>query len=151
MHIDRFESDFDPEILARGKQYFADGFVEELECEDGNAYTGRVQGTDVYELHIELSDQGQILKMSCDCPYDWGDHCKHQAAVLLAIREERKQNTSSRDALLKQKKPDLRTLLLSQPKETLAETLLSLAQQDRGLRRSLLFRFGDIYGDCIFL
>lgn len=38
-------------------------------------------------MEVEIAN-GEVTDWSCDCPYDWGDTCKHVAAVLFAIREE---------------------------------------------------------------
>lgn len=54
-------------------------------------YHALVEGTDVYEIEIEMDDDG-IYEMSCTCPYaDDGNYCKHMAAVLYHIHGEEKE------------------------------------------------------------
>ncbi len=75
---------FQPHILERGRAYFDEGRVSELErTEDG--YAAIVDGTEEYEVEI-LLDGGSIEDMVCDCPYaEDGNYCKHMAAVLFAV------------------------------------------------------------------
>lgn len=40
-----------------------------------------------YLVELDFSEDGEVEDWSCDCPYDWGDVCKHTAAVLLAVQE----------------------------------------------------------------
>ncbi len=75
---------FQPHILERGRTYFDEGRVSDLErTEDG--YTATVGGTEEYEVEI-LLDGDFIEDMICDCPYaEDGNACKHMAAVLFAV------------------------------------------------------------------
>lgn len=75
---------FQPHILERGRTYFEEGRVSDLErTEDG--YTATVEGTEEYEVEI-LLDGNSLEDMLCDCPYaEGGNTCKHMAAVLFAI------------------------------------------------------------------
>lgn len=47
----------------------------------GNSLIAEVSGSRTYSVEIELDAQG--LHAHCTCPYSWGGHCKHIAAVLL--------------------------------------------------------------------
>jgi len=75
-------------------------------------------------VEIHLSADGEILHHCCDCPYDWGEYCKHEVAVLLAIRKHLKQG-----AVLKQqgKKRGLRASLQKKNKAELVNFLHKLA------------------------
>lgn len=143
MHIKTFEKDIDQKILVRGKLYLADGLVRELSLEDEGSYHAWVDGTDLYEVEAQIDENGEIISISCDCPYDWGEYCKHQAAVLFAIREQREHASAPQKDMAQKKKQDLQSVLLAQTKESLVEYLLGMAKQDRGLRQSLLFQFGS--------
>lgn len=53
---------------------------------DGSRIRARVSGSDVvpYRVDLDASD-GEV---SCTCPYDWGEVCKHAVAVaLLALSD----------------------------------------------------------------
>ena len=47
----------------------------------GDTLTAQVRGTYVYEVEVQVKESG--IAAICDCPYDWGGHCKHIGAVLL--------------------------------------------------------------------
>ena len=85
MTINDFEKHIAPAILKRGRDYFNNGHVGELD-ENDNFWTAEVYGSDDYLVEIRLNEQGEIYKYTCDCPYD-GIVCKHVAAVCFAIRE----------------------------------------------------------------
>ncbi|MEL7120157.1 MAG: DEAD/DEAH box helicase [Bacteroidota bacterium] len=40
-----------------------------------------------------------MLEVRCNCPYDWGDHCKHAAAFLLAIRSQKEDEVFKKEEL----------------------------------------------------
>jgi len=92
---------FQPHILERGRTYFDEGRVLELEqTEDG--YTATVDGTEEYEVEI-LLDGDSIEDMLCDCPYaEDGNYCKHMAAVLFAVNagEPSKKKTPPKEERL---------------------------------------------------
>lgn len=74
---------FKPHILERGMEYYYAGSVEALEA-DEDQITAVVEGTEDYDVLIEL-DRGKVLHMECTCPYaEGGENCKHMAAVLYA-------------------------------------------------------------------
>lgn len=74
---------FDKKILARGKEYYNDDLVSELDISD-DEINAVVYGTEEYEVSIELKN-GDFVEMHCDCPYaEDGSYCKHMAAVLYA-------------------------------------------------------------------
>ena len=61
-----------------------DGSVVNLK-ETDNGILAEVEGTERYDVFIELSND-TIRDMSCSCPYaESGKYCKHMAAVLFAV------------------------------------------------------------------
>ena len=75
---------FQPHILERGRAYFDEGRVSELERTE-DSYTAIVEGTEEYEVEILLGGDS-VEDMLCDCPYaEDGTACKHMAAVLFAV------------------------------------------------------------------
>lgn len=77
---------FKPHILERGMKYYYAGCVEALEADD-EQITAVVEGTEDYDVLIHL-DRGQVLDMTCTCPYaEGGENCKHMAAVLYAWQQ----------------------------------------------------------------
>jgi uncharacterized Zn finger protein len=94
MNINSFENDIDPKILSRGKDYFKDDLVENLELTDDESWEAEVCGSDIYYVSVKLKVD-KIVDWNCDCPYDWGPVCKHSTAVFYAIRKNR-NNVSSK-------------------------------------------------------
>jgi hypothetical protein len=91
--IDNFDKEISATIVQRGKDYFENEAVSELEETDG-VWSAEVLGTDDYSVEVRLDDRGTVTGWSCDCPYD-GSICKHVVAVCFAIRQERIHATQS--------------------------------------------------------
>ena len=69
-----------------GLNYYEEGYVTSLE-QTLTGYTAVVEGTDDYDVEIEIRDD-QVYDMTCTCPYAAdGNYCKHMAAVLYEIEE----------------------------------------------------------------
>jgi uncharacterized Zn finger protein len=69
---------FQPWILERGKDYWKNGYVTRL-CRDLDTITAIVQGTEDYEVEIDM-DGDEVMAVSCTCPYaEDGMECKHMA------------------------------------------------------------------------
>lgn len=127
--IQQFLDGVDPKILARGKDYYRAGQVESIEW-DGCHVTAEVSGSDVepYLVEIDFTKDGKVADWSCDCPYDWGDVCKHTVAVLLDIQAKPPEKTPKKAA---GKKTDIRALVEKASKEQLAALILEHCQEDR--------------------
>ena len=139
MNLNNFEQSIDKVILGRGSDYYQSGRVESLEFEDGK-WLAEVSGSEDYFVSVWLSENGEILRSYCDCPYEFGEYCKHQAAVFYALRNLPKQEIDCR----KTKKTDIRSLLSAQSKETLITILAEFAANDRQIMKELLLRFSDV-------
>ncbi len=74
-------------ILQRGRNYWENGLVEDLEQVDQDTYTATVIGTYNYYVSVRRMAKGR-LRLGCNCPYARdGNTCKHMAAVLFEIEE----------------------------------------------------------------
>jgi len=74
-------------ILKRGKEYYRQGRVQDLE-EDDSGFSCVVEGSEDYWVEISLKGD-RIREMTCDCPYAKdGSVCKHMAAALYEISEK---------------------------------------------------------------
>lgn len=129
---------FQPHILERGRIYFDEGRVSDLErTEDG--CTATVEGTEEYEVEI-LMDGDSIEDMICDCPYaEEGNACKHMAAVLFAAAAE----SSREKAPAKKERLTPAGLVEKIPDSQLRPLLTELVSADKKLYRALLLRYGD--------
>ena len=130
---------FQPHILERGRTYFDEGRVSDLErTEDG--CTATVGGTEEYEVEI-LLDGDFIEDMICDCPYaEDGNACKHMAAVLFAVSaaEPSKKKTPA-----KKERLTPAGLVEKVPDSQLRPLLTELISADEKLYRTLLLRYGE--------
>lgn len=145
--IDDFENDIDYTILCRGKSYYDDGRVVDFKINDG-IVNAVVCGSYDYDVEIETDNTGNILSADCDCPYDFGEFCKHEVAVFYYIREYFRYDKSAKD------EADLKSLLMKQAKETLADIIceeLSQYKHKNKLKEKLIARFtefSDSTEDC---
>lgn len=89
-----FEEYIDEPILKRGLSYFKKGFVHEpAEIRPGD-YEAVVEGSEDYTVKLSIRN-GVITEHSCDCPYDMGAVCKHVAAVIFYLGQEKLGLTQS--------------------------------------------------------
>jgi hypothetical protein len=117
----------DPVIMDRGRGYLSGGHIVLLEEVGELIYRAEVEGGELYEVYVELDEDGTVLSSECDCPYDYGPICKHQAAVLLKLRDKTPlQSTMAGGSPLSLQR-NLKELLEAQSKESLISLLLSFA------------------------
>ncbi|MGJ8668018.1 MAG: SNF2-related protein [Oceanococcus sp.] len=89
---------FDPATFRRGKSYFEQGRVLDLESADlGRILSGNVRGDSAkpYSTQIQLRDDARRFSSRCNCPV--GNQCKHAVALLLAALESPPLNDSTAD------------------------------------------------------
>lgn len=86
MDID-FEDLFEEKILKRGYNYYLEDAVHDI-TKNGNIYEGLVYGREIYEVKVEIDNNGNVENMYCDCPYAYENNCKHMAAVLYYIKND---------------------------------------------------------------
>ncbi|MEZ4884044.1 MAG: hypothetical protein R3E32_04820 [Chitinophagales bacterium] len=66
----------------KGEAYFSHKAVKSV-FKTGNTFTGKVEGSELYQVTIEL--KAYDITAYCNCPYMFGGLCKHTIAVGLAI------------------------------------------------------------------
>ena len=139
MQMGSWKNWFQPHILERGRTYFEEGRVSDLErTEDGCIAT--VEGTEEYEVEI-LLEGDTIEDMLCDCPYaEDGNACKHMAAVLFAISAA---EPSKKKAPAKRERLTPAGLVEKIPDSQLRPLLTELVSADEKLYRALLLRYGE--------
>ncbi|NOX18275.1 MAG: DEAD/DEAH box helicase family protein [Chlorobi bacterium] len=79
-----FNKHFSDTIRLRGKRYFKNGLVTNVQIEK-NFVSAKIQGTKKYHAFISFDDDLNPLNMSCSCPYFRLDNCKHLAALFLYL------------------------------------------------------------------
>lgn len=135
-------------ILSRGRNYYNNGAVTDLSLEEEDTWAAEVQGTEAYDVRITLEQSGE-LSCVCTCPYEYGEHCKHIAAVLYAIEEAFPEyfEGKTRRASSPKRRTKLEKLaeaLEGTPPDKLCAALLDMAQSDRHLLDQLLIRLGAV-------
>ena len=105
--IAHFEQTADAAVVKRGRSLFRKERVTQFSEEDGEVRAVVQDGED-YTVSMELSPDGVIRSHRCNCPYDEGVMCVHEAAVLYMIREKRHQaahRTNVTDVIAHMKAP----------------------------------------------
>ena len=80
-----FDEEIDDVILMRGMEYYENGHIISFDIFDDEV-SAVVSGYDDYNVKMYIDDKGNILSHYCNCPYDMGEYCKHEVAVMYALR-----------------------------------------------------------------
>jgi len=134
-------------ILIRGKDYYENGMIDSLGKDASGLFTGIVSGSShrPYQVHVELDEAGEVLDYSCNCPYDYGDVCKHIVAVLLAISDGDYEKKNQPKAVKPNQRTDnLKDLLADLPKEKLLDIIQQQAGEDQNLKTRLMMDYAPV-------
>src|SRR5262245_38514325 len=79
------------EVIRRGKRIFATGGVELLEADPIlKSATFRVKSdthANYYRVSINKYHETGNMSVRCQCPYNLGDICRHEAAAMFQLQE----------------------------------------------------------------
>ena len=89
MNLHNFEKIVDEQILERGHSYYEYGSIEDIEQTEQGEFRAIVSGSMDYDVVLKIDKQQNIISHYCDCPYDWGDHCKHVVAIMYHVKEHK--------------------------------------------------------------
>ncbi len=132
MQLKSFETQVPAPILQRGKSYYHDGAVADLQIMDNGQCFAIVEGNNDYEVDI-LEKNGMVLSYDCNCPYD-GEICKHVVAVLYKLREE--------TPVKKEKEQSPWKKIISEiPGDELRKFVSEYAAKNKDIRNMLMLRF----------
>ena len=144
-----WENMFRPHILERGYKYYMTGSVLDLEemgaDNDSVFYEARVEGSAEYRVEIQLCN-GTVTDMQCDCLYAIDGHnCKHMAAVLYKIEENR---NSDRDIPREKAEgsENLTQVLQRVSIDELRGFLLDLCNEDERIKNRVLLKYSASVG-----
>ncbi len=132
MKLKSFESDVERKIVERGLDYYRSGDVKKLEKVGENEFSAVVFGSEKYSVYIKINGDA-IIEHECDCPYDYGDVCKHKVAVFYAIRNGNFTDTSDK----------LNSLLENLHESALRKFVSNLFKKDSQFRREFLREFDE--------
>ncbi|MGD6879986.1 SWIM zinc finger family protein [Bacillus infantis] len=142
MKLSNFKNAIDATILDRGHDYYIDGRLEHIETNAENKYFFQAEGTDIYEVWVEVEEDGEIADSECDCPYDYGPICKHQAAAFYQLAGMLDGVRTEQRAVKKTEKvPVLEDILTDLSKEELIHIIMEATFHDEGLERKLLMKY----------
>ncbi len=132
MKLKSFESDVERKIVERGLNYYRSGDVKKLEKVSENEFSAVVFGSEKYSIYVKINGDA-IIEHECDCPYDWGNVCKHEVAVFYAIRNGNFTDTSDK----------LNSLLENLHESALRRFVSNLFKKDLQFRREFLREFDE--------
>ena len=136
---------FRTHILERGLKYYEEDCVTSLK-QIMTGYTAVVEGTDDYDVEIEMRDN-QVYDMTCTCPYAAeGNYCKHMAAVLYEIEEGETDTKIPVNYLEKvqEQNKELQEVITRIPIEELQEIIFSQAASDDLLYNKIMIKYAPI-------
>ena len=139
MNLKDFETIIEDKIVSRGLSYYSGGSLEEIEEVDKNEFCGVVIGTDEYNVFIKLDKNNNIIEHSCDCPYDWGDYCKHEVAMLYWLKNYDRNSTP----ILSGKINKIKAGLQKMKKEELLEMMIRLSKRNQKIKEEIYWELED--------
>ncbi len=137
-------------IFERGSAYYCEDDAVGRIRRSGDTFKAKVQGTETYRVELIIRP-GKLPKIYCDCPYDYGDVCKHGIALGLAVLdllsdEEGGEFPAPAPLTAKERLPRLLQAAWSRisDKEKLSFLRQQMAQKPKLLRRFLAaFEFDE--------
>ncbi len=134
MNLKNFEIQIERKIVERGLDYYKSGDIRKLEKVGANEFSAIVFGTEKYTVYVKTND-GAIVEHECDCPFDYGDVCKHKVAIFYAIRQGDFSDASDK----------LTSLLENIHESALHRFVSNLLKKDANFRREFLREFDEDY------
>lgn len=139
MTLNNFEGLVEKKIVDRGYDYYQRGRVAKVERIGEVEFSAVAFGSDDYDLYVKI-DGERIVEYECDCPYDWGNTCKHVVPLFYQIKYGNFTNTSDK----------FREILDNLTDETLRNFVLNLLKRDRHFRRKFLREFDEDFEEDEF-
>jgi len=133
MTLTNFEGLVEAKIVERGYDYYKRGRVAKVEQVGEGEFSATAFGGDDYEVYVKI-DGERIIEYECDCPYDWGNTCKHVVAVFYQIRYGNFTSNAS---------DKFGSILKSLLNKDLRDFVLKLLKRDRHFRRKFLREFDE--------
>lgn len=134
--LTNFESEVERKIVERGSEYYKNGDVKKLEKVGADEFGATVFGSEKYSVYVKLNGAA-IAEHECDCPFDYGDVCKHKVAVFYAIRSGNFSDTGDK----------LNSLLKNLHESALRRFVSNLLKKDRRFRQEFLREFDEDFDE----
>lgn len=139
MNLNNFETLVESKICDRGFDYYENDCVLEIEQVEKGEFSATVEGSEEYMVFVKLDKNLNILDHACDCPYDWGDVCKHEVAVMYYLKDAELYEQPLEDGTFYQ----LKTNLAQLNKKELMEIILNLSKRNHTVKREIMLALGD--------
>jgi uncharacterized Zn finger protein len=138
LNFPNFEGGIEKKILDRGRAYYNNDSVEDVEDLGNGEFSAIVYGTEEYEIFIRI-EGNHVIEEECDCPYteEYGDTCKHIVAVLYYIRENEMYQTVKSGSMDNKISKILKTV----PAQELKDYVTEYARKNRQFREDLMRAF----------
>jgi len=137
MTLTNFEGIVEAKIVERGYDYYKRGRVAKVEKIAENEFSAIAFGSEDYEVYVKI-DGERIVEYECDCPYEWGNICKHVVAVFYRIRYGNFKSSAGER---------FQTILKELSAEDLRNFISGLLKRDRNFRRKFLREFDEEFDD----
>ncbi|UOQ83595.1 SWIM zinc finger family protein [Gracilibacillus salinarum] len=138
MNLNDFEQYSNEVIVSRGKDYYEWQHVNAVQESRPGHYTAIVNGSEEYHIEVKMDEAENIQYSSCNCPYDVGDICKHEAAVFFALRNRNASFAYGKD----RKEPALQDLLQGLTKQDLIQIVVEYADRNAEMEQELRLHYG---------
>jgi len=135
----KFELQISDTIVHRGREYYENAAVVDMEETDEGYWHAEVMGRETYTVEVKLLKKDKIESYSCNCPYD-GNICKHVVAVLFLLREEMINVSVIKKA---PPKTDFKGLLQKISLEEYQQFILEHAAKDKSFKSLFERHFAD--------
>jgi uncharacterized Zn finger protein len=139
MNLKDFDRIVEAKIVNRGYEYFKNDGVRKVEKVSENEFSAVVTGTSLYTVYVKLNGN-EIVEYECDCPYDYGNTCKHAVAVFYKLRA--KDFTDSAEKL--------KELMDNLHADALRAFVRNLLKKDRKFRNEFLREFDEDFEEDEF-
>ena len=137
MTLTNFEGLVEAKIVERGYDYYKRGRIAKVEQVGTGEFSAIAFGSDDYEVYVKI-DGERIVEYECDCPYDWGNTCKHAVAVFYRIRYGNFTSDVS---------DKFGSILKDLSNKDLRDFVLKLLKRNRNFRRRFLREFDEKFED----
>lgn len=142
MDINNFEEYIDNTIIDRGYDYYINGNIIGTYKQDDNEYLFKINGTDDYEVIVNINEDGEIIYSNCDCPYDFGPVCKHEVASYYKLQNIlNNKDEKSKVEKNSTKGSRIEDVLNELSKEKLVNIILDIAKKDKIFKNKIILKY----------
>lgn len=142
--IDEQLNNFQHQIIKRGEDYYKAGNVIQV-IKNKNTFIAKVKGNNYYEVKINIDNDSKTLSCNCTCPCEF--LCKHEYAVLLAIKNKKYIEKELKEEIVKNN-ISLNELIQNIPATELKDYILKKVF-NKNFSDSLVLDFDDFEVDFL--